>query len=122
VDVEHPVAPEPLGEVVSPATVLRLTSMVDALVAERHDAPLDARGTLYLWSRYEAILIEVGSALSDPLIDELARLVSAASGRSADELHIVVAQLAGWLHGLGAGLAAAEVPYVLAPRLDTDAA
>jgi len=96
--------------------------MVDALVAELHLTPVDADGAHQLWDSYDTILIEVGSALSDPLLEELARLVATTSRRSTDELHVAVAQLAGWLHGLASGLATAQVPFLLAPLIDTDAA
>jgi Protein of unknown function (DUF2587) len=114
--------PSPSGEVVAPGKILRLTGMVDAFVAELHLTPVDALDAHGLWERYDTILIEVGSALSDPLLEELARLVSSASQRSPDQLHVAVAQLAGWLHGLASGLATAQVPFLLAPVLDTDAA
>lgn len=114
--------PDPSAEVVAPAKVLRLTAMVDALVDELHLTPVTALDAYGLWVRYDTILIEVGSALSDPLLEELARLVSTASGRSPAELHVAVAQLAGWLHGLASGLATAQVPFLLAPLADTDAA
>ena len=114
--------PDPSGEVVAPAKILRLTAMVDALVDELHLTPVAAPDADGLWGRYDTILIEVGSALSDPLLEELARLVSSASRRSPDQLHVAVAQLAGWLHGLASGLATAQVPFLLAPMLDTNAA
>ena len=100
------------GEVLAPAKVLRLATMVDALVAELHAEP-DSVGLTRIRVLYRDALVEVGSTLSDPLLEELARLQPSVQVSSDDELRIDIVQLAGWLRGLRFGLAAAEVPFEL---------
>lgn len=101
------------GEVVAPRKVLRLATMVDAIVEELHAQPLDGASRARIRLMYRDALVEVGSTLSDPLLDELARLQPALRRSSDDELRIDISLLAGWLRGLRFGLATAEVPYVL---------
>ncbi len=102
-----------LGEVVAPAKVLRLTTMVDAIVEEMHVEPFDGPCRARIRVMYRDALVEVGSALSDPLLDELARLQPGSKLSSDDELRVDIALLSGWLRGLRFGLATAEVPFTL---------
>lgn len=102
-----------VGVVVAPAKVIRLTSMVDAIVEEMHNQPFDRTSRARIRVMYRDALVEVGSALSDPLLEELARLQPGARLSSDDELRVDIAQLSGWLRGLRFGLAAAEVPFTL---------
>lgn len=102
-----------IGEVVAPAKVIRLTTMVDAIVQEIHNQPFDGASRARIRVMYRDALVEVGSALSDPLLDELARLQPGSTLSSDDELRVDIALLSGWLRGLRFGLAAAEVPFSL---------
>ncbi len=106
------------GEVVAPRKVLRLAAMVDAIVEELHAQPLGGASRARIRRMYRDALVEVGSSLSDPLLDELARLQPDLRQCSDDELRIDIALLAGWLRGLRFGLATAEVAYVLEPSDD----
>lgn len=99
--------------VVAPAKVLRLTTMMEAIVEELHTEPLDDATRTRVRVMYRDALIEVGSALSDALLDELARLQPDSTLSSDDELRVDIALLSGWLRGLRFGLAAAEVPFTL---------
>lgn len=104
---------EPAAEVVAPGKVVRLAAMVDAIVLELHQGPVDGATRARIRCMYRDALVEVGSSLADPLLEELARLQPVACHDSDDELRIDIALLAGWLRGLRYGLAAAEVPYDL---------
>jgi hypothetical protein len=99
--------------VLSPGKVVRLGAMVDAIVEELHDGPVDSAARTRVRDLYRTALIEVGSTLSDPLLDELAHLQPAHHVDSDDDLRIVVAQLAGWIHGLRDGMASGAVPFML---------
>lgn len=102
-----------MAEVVAPAKVIRLTTMVDAIVEEMHRQPFDGATRARIQVLYRDALVEVGSALSDPLLEELSRLQPGSQLSSDDELRVSIALLSGWLRGLRFGLAAAEVPYTL---------
>lgn len=104
--------------VLAPGKVLRLGAMVDAIVDELRTAPLDEATRAQIRRLYRDALVEIGSTLSDPLLEELAGLQTATRLGSDAELRIVVAQLAGWLHGLCEGLAAGDVPFVLVSPAD----
>lgn len=101
------------GDVVAPGKVLRLATMIDAIVEELHDRPVDGANRARIQIMYRDALVEIGSTLSDPLLEELARLQPTKGVSSDDELRIDITLLAGWLRGLRSGLAAAQVPYVL---------
>lgn len=111
--VDEGAAVDEVGVVVAPAKVIRLTSMVEAIVEEMHSQPFDQTSRARIRGMYRDALVEVGSALSDPLLDELARLQPGARLSSDDELRVDIALLSGWLRGLRFGLAAAAVPFTL---------
>lgn len=104
--------------VLAPAKVMRLAAMVDAIVDELHDEPVDVATRARLRQLYRAALVEVGSTLSDPLLDELSHLQPSSDVVTDDDLRVAVAQLAGWLRGLRAGLATGDVAFIL--RGDAD--
>jgi hypothetical protein len=89
---------------------------VDAIVEEMHARPFDGASRARIRVMYRDALVEVGSALSDPLLEELARLQPGSGLSSDDELRVDIALLSGWLRGLRFGLAAAEVPFTLRDR------
>ncbi len=104
--------------VLAPAKVVRLAEMVDAIVDELHDEPVDGATRARLRQLYRAALVEVGSTLSDPLLDELSHLQPSSAVASDDDLRVAVAQLAGWLRGLRAGLATGDVAFILRGQQD----
>lgn len=106
-DLERPCDPE-LELVMAPVKAMRLADMVDAIVAELHASPLDGATRARVRLLYRDALVEVGSTLSDPLLEELARLHPGCEAESDDELRIDIVLLSGWLHGLRSALAAAE--------------
>ncbi|MGQ0431225.1 MAG: proteasome activator [Microthrixaceae bacterium] len=110
------------GDVVAPGKVLRLAGMIDAIVEELHAQPLDGGNRARVQVMYRDALVEIGSTLSDTLLEELARLQPTKGVSSDDELRIDITLLAGWLRGLRSGLAAAQVPYELRSVEDCAAA
>ncbi len=94
--------------VVAPGKALRLADMIEALVNEIHEAPIDEEARTRFLGLYQATLIEVGSTLSDALLDEFARLqtTNVTDCASCDELRLAMTQMEGWLHGLLIGVLA----------------
>jgi hypothetical protein len=92
--------------VVAPGKALRLADMIDALVTELHEAPIDEEARVRFLALYHATLVEVGSTLSDALLEELARLqtMNVGEGASCDELRLALTQVEGWLHGVILGV------------------
>jgi len=92
--------------VVAPGKALRLADMIDTLVKEIHEAPIDEEARVRFIQLYHATLVEVGSTLSDTLLDELARLQTANVNEAAtcDELRLAMTQVEGWLHGVLLGV------------------
>lgn len=98
------------GDVVtSPAKVLRIGSMIKALLEEVRSAPLDESSRARLAEIYETSRKEIRSVLSDDLageLDALSEPFPADTIPSEAELRIVQAQLVGWLEGLFHGIQA----------------
>ena len=64
--------------------------------------PLDADALERLDAAVRQLLVETGSAVPEPLLEELAELVRPFQhpDRTADEVRMSLAQLAGWVSGL----------------------
>jgi len=94
--------------VVAPVKALRLTDMIDALVREGRAEPLDGVARTHLLTLYQATLIEVGSILSDALLDELWRMQTRGLSDAAtfDELRVAMTQLEDSLQGVLRGVLA----------------
>lgn len=101
--------------VVAPGKALRLADMIDALVQEIHAAPLDDEARARFLYLYQSTLIEVGSTLSDVLLDELARFQTSSVDdcASCDELRVAMTQLEGWLHGVLLGVLTGSTSFSL---------
>ena len=92
-----------------PAKVMRIGTMLKQLLGEVRSTDLDEASRQRLRDIYETSVREVGSALSQDLREELARLASPfdqPEAPSAVELQIAKAQLVGWLEGLIQGMKA----------------
>ena len=92
-----------------PAKVMRIGTMLKQLLGEVRSTDLDEASRQRLRDIYETSVWEVGSALSQDLREELARLASPFDQPevpSAMELQIAKAQLVGWLEGLIQGMKA----------------
>ena len=101
--------------VVAPGKALRLADMIEALVAEIHAAPLDEQARDRFLHMYHSTLVEVGSTLSNALLEELARVQTRTIDTQAtcDELRIAMTQLEGWLHGVLLGVLTGSTSFVL---------
>lgn len=101
--------------VVIPAKAVRLADMIENLVQELHAAPLDDNARSRFLVMYHSTLIEVGSTLSDALLDELDRIQTNRLDADAtfDEVRIAMTQLEGWLHGLLIGVLTGRTRFML---------
>lgn len=122
-DLSVPVAPggEPeITETVSePAKVMRIGSMVKQLLEEVRSAPLDEASRERLAEIYERSIVELTTAFSPDLQDELRNLAlpfREGEVPSDAELRIAKAQLVGWLEGLFHGIQATLFAQQLAAR------
>jgi len=105
--------------IVSPAKVMRIGSMVKALLEEVRTAPLDEQSRERLAEIYERSIVELAEALSPDLQEELRSLaLPFADGEvpSESEIRIAKAQLVGWLEGLFHGIQATLFAQQLAAR------
>ena len=103
----------------APAKVMRIGSMVKALLEEVRLAPLDEPSRERLVEIYERSIVEVSEALSPDLQDELRNLALPFKEGvipSDSELRIAKAQLVGWLEGLFHGIQATLFAQQLAAR------
>jgi hypothetical protein len=99
----------PEGEQVSrPTKLIRIASMVRALLDEARRAPLDDAGRRHLKEIHERSVHELEDILSDDLKSELdeVTLDFTSDTPSESELRIAQAQLVGWLEGLFHGIQA----------------
>jgi hypothetical protein len=103
---EEAVSEETVSE---PAKVMRIGSMIKQLLEEVRQAPLDEKSRARLRNVFDRSVMELSSALSPDLQDELHSLaLPFADGEipSESELRIAQAQLVGWLEGLFHGIQA----------------
>ncbi len=102
------VSPPP-GSVSEPAKVMRIGSMIRQLLEEVRTTVLDEPGRRRLREIYDSSIVELSTALSPDLRDELVTLglpFGEDSLPSEAELRIAQAQLVGWLEGLFHGIQA----------------
>jgi len=99
----------PAGEQVArPTKLIRIASMVRALLEEARRAPLDDVGRRSLKEIHERSIHELEEILSPDLRKELEEVTLSFSSDtpSESELRIAQAQLVGWLEGLFHGIQA----------------
>jgi proteasome activator-like protein len=110
VDIPTPQGDEaPEGEQVArPTKLIRIASMVRALLDEARRAPLDDAGRRSLKEIHERSIRELEEILSPDLRKELAEVTLPFSGDTPteSELRIAQAQIVGWLEGLFQGIQA----------------
>ena len=111
--VDAPILPPdmevPDGEQVArPTKLIRIASMVRALLDEARQAPLDDAGRRSLKEIHERSIHELQDILSPDLRNELEEVTLPFSSEtpSEGELRIAQAQLVGWLEGLFHGIQA----------------
>jgi hypothetical protein len=99
---------EPSEQVTRPTKLIRIASMVRALLEEARRAPLDDIGRRSLKEIHERSIHELEEILSPDLRKELGevRLSFSSDTPSESELRIAQAQLVGWLEGLFHGIQA----------------
>lgn len=124
-DGTEPAGESTRGETVSePAKVMRIGSMVRQLLDEvRGSAGLDVPSRERLAEIYERSIVELASALSEDLQEELRSLaLPFRDGEvpSEGELRVAQAQLVGWLEGLFHGIQATLFAQQLAARQQFD--
>jgi hypothetical protein len=111
---------EPMTEsVTEPAKVMRIGSMVKQLLEEVRHAALDQASRERLAEVYERSIVELATALSPDLQDELRLLALPFEDSvvpSDSELRIAQAQLVGWLEGLFHGIQATLFAQQVAAR------
>ena len=126
---DRPFPGEQLGEVqsaeqnqenvIEPAKVMRIGSMVKQLLEEVRGTPLDERSRERLAEIYERSIVEISSALSPDLAQELHELAlpfREGEVPSEGELRVAKAQLVGWLEGLFHGIQATLFAQQFAAR------
>ncbi|MCP3853524.1 MAG: bacterial proteasome activator family protein [Actinomycetia bacterium] len=92
-----------------PAKVMRIGAMIRTLLAEVKETELDEASRERLADMYDTSIIELSSALSPDLQEELQRLAlpfDDDSTPSEAELRVAQAQIVGWLEGLFHGIQA----------------
>ena len=112
-------APVPEESVTEPAKVMRIGSMVKQLLEEVRAASLDEPSRERLAEVYERSVIELSSALSPDLQEELRSLALPFDHDevpSEAELRVAKAQLVGWLEGLFHGIQASLMAQQFAAR------
>ena len=105
--------------VTEPAKVMRIGSMVRQLLEEVRSTQLDEASRERLAEIYERSVIEISSALSPDLAEELHVLAlpfKDGEVPSDGELRVAKAQLVGWLEGLFHGIQATLFAQQLAAR------
>ena len=102
-----------------PGKIMRIGTMIRALLEEARSAELDEAGRDRLRDIYDTSVVELASTLSPDLRHELDRLTSPFAANevpSPSELRIAQAQLVGWLEGLFQGIQATMFAQQMAAR------
>jgi hypothetical protein len=105
--------------VTEPAKVIRIGSMIRALLEEAKSAPLDESSRTRVAEIYETAVTELSGVLSGDLSEELRSFApSFRDGEvpSESELRVAQAQLVGWLEGLFHGIQAALIAQQMDSR------
>jgi hypothetical protein len=111
--------PGPVEEIESPGKIIRIGAMVKQLLEEVRNTTLDEAAREQLRDLYERSLVELRTAMSPDLADELDRLALDFDDDtipSEAQLRVAKAQLVGWLEGLFHGIQATLMAQQLAAR------
>jgi hypothetical protein len=117
--VDQDGADDATESVESPGKVMRIGSMIKQLLEEVRQSDLDEPSRERLREIYDTSVVELSSALSPDLQDELKRLAlpfDEPGVPSEGELRIAKAQLVGWLEGLFHGIQATLFAQQMAAR------
>jgi hypothetical protein len=111
---------KPSEVIEQPSKIMRIGTMIRALLEEARSAELDEKGRDRLRDIYDTSVGELAGTLSPDLRAELDRLTSPfsddGSTPSGSELRIAQAQLVGWLEGLFQGIQATMFAQQVAAR------
>ena len=110
---------EGAAEIESPGKIIRIGAMIKQLLEEVRNTPLDDASREQLGRIYDSSIMELKTALSPELGQELDTLsfdFSAAEPPTEAELRLAQAQLVGWLEGLFHGIQATLVAQQMAAR------
>ena len=105
-------AKEDAPAVSDPAKLIRLGTMVQALLAEDRDADTDEESRRLLARIHNETMQELGTVLSTELMDELSEFAACCDSDGVPteaEIRVAQAQLVGWLQGLLQGLQASMI-------------
>jgi hypothetical protein len=120
VDAAQPPAPDGDNRetITQPSKLIRIASMVRAMLDEVRRAPLDDAGRRRLREIHDRALQELTEVLSEDLREELAEMALpfASDAPTDSELRIAQAQLVGWLEGLFHGIQASIVTQQMAAQ------
>ena len=106
-------------EIESPGKIIRIGAMIKQLLEEVRNTSLDDASREQLGRIYDSSIMELKTALSPELGQELDTLsfdFSAAEPPTEAELRLAQAQLVGWLEGLFHGIQATLVAQQMAAR------
>ena len=98
----------PEADVSDPAKLIRLGTMLQAVLAELHESETDTAGLVRLAQIHTETVEELQTILSEDLQDELLEFNSCcvSDTPSEGELRVAHAQLVGWIQGLLRGMQA----------------
>lgn len=103
------VTPSPQPAVSDPAKIIRLGTMLQALMAEVRAAETDEASRRMLARIHTETMEELGTVLSSELMDELSEFAGCCDDDGIPteaEIRVAQAQLVGWLQGLLQGIQA----------------
>ncbi len=103
---------EPVPSVSDPAKLIRLGTMVQALMTEVRSAETDENGRRMLARIHAETMEELGTVLSPDLLAELTEFTDCCGDDGVpteSELRVAQAQLVGWLQGLLQGMQASAM-------------
>lgn len=114
---------ETVEEVTQPTKLIRIASMIRAMLEEVRRAPLDEAGRKHLAEIQDTAVSELKEILSPELQDELDAVLIPFTNDNApseSELRIAQAQLVGWLEGLFHGIQATLFTQQMAAQSQMD--
>jgi hypothetical protein len=115
--------PTEVSDLVEPAKVMRIGSMIKQLLEEVRAAPLDEASRVRLKEIHASSVRELEQGLAPELRDELERLSLPFTDDaipSESELRIAQAQLVGWLEGVFHGIQTALFAQQMAARMQLE--
>ena len=109
--IDAPAVEPRAGSIVHLSALLRARAVLASQLAEQHDVDVDQPTVTRLALVWRQVLMDVGTAVTPDLIDELARFIPRhiTDVPNASELRVLEAELVGWIDGV-LGTANVSVP------------